>query len=1617
MSGGSGADTLIGEPQEFLDAAAEDRQETKIPSDQLAQNSGPLEEIDPAVPVPTSPQLAQAIYLAVGKRSGSVLRASDMASIASLSFTGSANNQVTDLTGLESMTNLVVLDLPGNRLKDGALSVIKPRIAESGPMKGKSIGLSSLQVLNVRGSSLLLSDLTNIPLSIQSITAASIINGRSSSGADVPAPVDQTAGAFSRLPVLANLQLGTSTTNLVIDETATTDGPSAIINSAAGTFQIVRNVAPKITLPANISAGSEGQTVTFAGLLGQPGVSISDRDVFTTSAVIIDSAGQRTTLTSQASSPSFEASDSVSKMTINLNDVARPQNATLEAFLRAGQNAVLLTGNMESLSIVSFSSDSVGYRLEVTKIGLKTYWAAWVDGQRITKSVTEAEVIRNAWTHVAVTVANSQASLYVNGKLIGSVSSSRKSGGPAVATVGQPGFAIDELRLFNKARTAAEILATKDQALTASTPNLVGYWNFDDAPGWETKRIPSSKFAQPTEYVVLDDGPLLYNYKNPDAITAPVFSGNNAFEARAFQCSNCSFSGWVSNNSIKLAQPLTLSKGDILYFYAYVPANTLSGEASVSLEDAKTFVDAVGVTVNAAKVTARGQWIRYEQTIGYDAVVNYLRAFTNNLSSSSIYIDKIGIVSKNVQPGVVANNNIAEHKFSIRDLSSNKLGGIVVESTSELLKPKTRFDVQRPTVAVNNSFTFKDDGIYALEVTAVDIDGATTTRTTKLTVANLSPTTDIAGLPSGAILAGTEVALSQVANGGVVAGKPTLDPSTSDASQLRTEWKVSSNTGQVIATSSGTFFKFVPSAAGSYVITKTTVDPQGAADVDTATVQVNPRVIFEPKTIVAKEGSRVAIDLRANSSPASDRATRTYSWIVKQGTTDITSGTSNVISFVPADNVAYTVSATISDTFEVPVGPAQSFSSTSRLDFTPTDVAPEITLVGIDPAGMSAPVGNFSLIGQAASRNSMTGPALPTGSLQPGQLAFIVSDAGSLDRHTVSISWGDGQSDHNVDPLSIAPHKFDKPGTYTVKLTVIDTKNNARSETSFALLVTPVAPIVSVPTPAAINDGGSITLVPSISYAGARSENEKVTWEIVSPTGNATTLIGREPKFTPDRSGTWGAIAIVEDGFGNLVRASGSFTVNNQTPVGLTATEGAVDSDSLLRTYTGSVRDFSADRLQGKLIVQNDSAGTRVETPVNLVKQGVPDAGGLQSYTFSASLVLSQATGNVVSVEVVDQDGAIATAAVTRVSASTEDYSNAVGYPEARHTALGPQLGEKRTTESALPTGSGVVSTGDEEGVTFSGLQPGATGSMTVDVRNVPAAGAQLDAWIDFNGNSLFDVDEKVLSQKTVNVSDSVTFDVAVPLAAKSGDVTARIRVSQPTDGAIGPGGLAASGEVEDYAISIGSLTFDRDTSGNLTATSLSDRADVLSVSSDGTMLIFTLDKISDVTLTAAFTTAGGALDSANKQVKIPLTQAAGETTLKTAAGTDAITVQLGNNLPKIFVDNTSLGLANTLDTLTYTSTAALTQSTILYTAVDTGSITATAAGALQPIRFGGSMTIKSQADVANLSIMANSLNNSVKLRAAEAAGAFNIFAQDQLTVSFKQPSASLTIQPKASIY
>ncbi len=97
------------------------------------------------------------------------------------------------------------------------------------------------------------------------------------------------------------------------------------------------------------------------------------------------------------------------------------------------------------------------------------------------------------WVHLAVVRDNTQLRLYQNGILVASrsIPSGNLRTGWAASRIGksqdyrQPNFpgTIDEVRVWNYARTQTEIKRDMCRRLTGTEPGLVGYWRFDECNG------------------------------------------------------------------------------------------------------------------------------------------------------------------------------------------------------------------------------------------------------------------------------------------------------------------------------------------------------------------------------------------------------------------------------------------------------------------------------------------------------------------------------------------------------------------------------------------------------------------------------------------------------------------------------------------------------------------------------------------------------------------------------------------------------------------------------------------------------------------------------------------------------------------------------------------------------------------------------------------------------------------------------------------------------------------------------------------------------------------------------------------------------------------------------
>lgn len=118
------------------------------------------------------------------------------------------------------------------------------------------------------------------------------------------------------------------------------------------------------------------------------------------------------------------------------------------------------------------------------------------NGATTTLTANSGNLVDDTSYHVTATYDGSRMRLYLDGNLVGSTSKSGSVGtNPSVdAFVGDnPGRTrrawngrIDDVRIWNVARSQAEIQANKDIGLTGAEPGLVAYYPFDEGAGQTT---------------------------------------------------------------------------------------------------------------------------------------------------------------------------------------------------------------------------------------------------------------------------------------------------------------------------------------------------------------------------------------------------------------------------------------------------------------------------------------------------------------------------------------------------------------------------------------------------------------------------------------------------------------------------------------------------------------------------------------------------------------------------------------------------------------------------------------------------------------------------------------------------------------------------------------------------------------------------------------------------------------------------------------------------------------------------------------------------------------------------------------------------------------------------
>ncbi len=217
----------------------------------------------------------------------------------------------------------------------------------------------------------------------------------------------------------------------------------------------------------------------------------------------------------------------------------------------------------------------------------------------------------SGWNHVAIVYNNKTPSLYLNGQLIKTgltstliVHPSAVLGGSGVSDYFQ-GF-LDEVRIWNKAKTQAEIQADLNRPLTGQESGLVTYHNFNEGTGTTVKDLTSNYnngtiqgATRDTKALTRSDGNDTYIYSLDDTTNVSIYDiGNYEGVTRDGGLDTLEFGAGITTDSLKL----TLQNNNLIV--------TVNNTATITIQD-------------WFKPQSRIEIFRFADSKEYNPVVNF----------------------------------------------------------------------------------------------------------------------------------------------------------------------------------------------------------------------------------------------------------------------------------------------------------------------------------------------------------------------------------------------------------------------------------------------------------------------------------------------------------------------------------------------------------------------------------------------------------------------------------------------------------------------------------------------------------------------------------------------------------------------------------------------------------------------------------------------------------------------------------------------------------------------------------------------------------------------------------------------------------------------------------
>jgi cysteine-rich repeat protein len=425
-----------------------------------------------------------------------------------------------------------------------------------------------------------------------------------------------------------------------------------------------------------------------------------------------------------------------------------------------------------------------------------------------------------------------------------------------------------------------------------------------------------------------------------------------------------------------------------------------------------------------------------------------------------------------------------------------------------------------------------NSGDYIVTFTASDEDGGHTTVTTSITVGNLAPTIDSITIPAT----------------GVEEGNVSFASLSSD---VGTDLLVSSWDFGDGSTAGGGTVQHAYGDQGTYTVTLTVTDQDGAATSSTGTIVIanlNPQITSATIPSSGDEAEALVFSATGTDVVAD---TLTYTWSFGDGS----SAVGSTVTHVYADNGTVTVSLLLQD--------EDGGSATTSANLNLANVNPQISNVIVPATG-----GEGMVIPMSADAVDATGEVL-----------------------TFVWDYGDGTSDTYVLAQgafsSATSHAYADEGTYNITITVTDDDGGFDIFNLSVVTVSNLDPVVSSFTVPSGNEGDALNF--DVVATDAPGDPLTYQWDF----GDGTTATGDTATHIFTDNGNFTVtMTIQDDGEGGETVVSGVSHILNVDPTieGVTAPSTGGEGEALLFEVTTD--DAGIDDLPDHLAIWTWGDGT-----------------------------------------------------------------------------------------------------------------------------------------------------------------------------------------------------------------------------------------------------------------------------------------------------------------------------------------------------------------------------------------------------------------------------------------